>query len=148
VLDGNNKGTRSHQAREAVRILKSLNIEICASYILGFPQERSKDIRATIQFARQLDTDTAQFTILTPYPGTVLWEELEERLLYRSGKTFDGMHAVYRHPHIATTCEMQLWHLWAYLSYYLRSKKSIQGFFRFLRNRKKRLQTVTVAVSN
>ncbi|MGD9368463.1 MAG: radical SAM protein [Desulfobacteraceae bacterium] len=148
VLDGNNKGTRSHQAREAVRILKSLNIEICASYILGFPQERPKDIRATIRFARELDTDTAQFTILTPYPGTVLWEELEERLLYRSGHTFDGMHAVFRHPHIGTTHEMQLWHLWAYLSYYLRSRKSIQGFFRFLRNRKKRLQTVTAAVGN
>lgn len=148
VLDSANKGTRSDQAREAVHILKSLGIEIWASYILGFPQERRQDIHATIKFARELDTQIGQFTILTPYPGTALWDELEDRLLQRAGKNFDGVHATFRHPNIPTTHELQLWHLWAYISYYLRNKNAIQGFFRFLRNRKKRKNTVIPVVKS
>ena len=133
-LDHSNKGIRTGDADEAVRILKANGIEIWASYILGFPHESRRDIRATIRYARSMDTDTAQFTILTPYPGTVLWKELEDRLLARAGKEFDGVHAIYRLPQIPPF-EMQLWHLWAYISYYLRNRTSILGFLRFLRNR-------------
>jgi anaerobic magnesium-protoporphyrin IX monomethyl ester cyclase len=135
VLDSSNKGIRAGEARKAVALLKRHGIEIWAAYILGFPNETRRDLRATARFARELDTDTAQFTLLTPYPGTVLWEELQDRLLYRSGKEFDGVHAVYRHPGIRPF-EMQLWHLWAYISFYLRNKKSILGFMRFLRLRR------------
>lgn len=147
VLDGCHKGIRAEQARQAVSILKSHGIEIWASYILGFPQERRTDIRATIRFARELDTHTAQFTLLTPYPGTVLWDELEGRLLQRSGKLFDGVHMVYRHPHLSRH-ELQLWHLWAYLSFYFRHMRSIRGFFRFLRNRMNRSATEAPALKS
>ncbi len=134
VLDDSRKGIRAEQAREAVALLKRHNIEIWASYILGFPRERRRHLRETIRFARRLDTHTAQFTILTPYPGTELWDELFDRLIQTAGKGFDGVHAVFRHPSVPPL-EMQIWHLWAYISYYLRSKKSVFGFMRFLRNR-------------
>ncbi|MEJ2041010.1 MAG: radical SAM protein, partial [Desulfosarcinaceae bacterium] len=135
VLNSSGKGIRVGEARKAIRVLKDNGIEIWAAYILGFPEETRRDLRATARFARELDTDTAQFTLLTPYPGTVLWDELEDRLLYRWGKAFDGVHATYRHPHIPPF-EMQLWHLWAYITFYLRNKKAILGFMRFLRLRK------------
>jgi anaerobic magnesium-protoporphyrin IX monomethyl ester cyclase len=142
VLDSSHKGIRADDARKAVAILKQNKIEIWASYILGFPNETRRDLRATARFARELDTETAQFTLLTPYPGTVLWEELQDRLLYRSGKEFDAVHATFRHPRIPPF-EMQLWHLWAYISFYLRNKKAILGFLRFLRFRRFGLQLIT-----
>lgn len=144
VLDISGKGIRADQAREAVRILKSNGIQIWASYILGFPSENASDLRATARFARELDTNTAQFTLLTPYPGTLLWEELEDRLLYKSGKAFDAVHATFRHPHMSTF-ELQFWHLWAYISFYLRNQKSIRGFIRFLQYRKFGLQLLVRA---
>ena len=146
VLDDSRKGIRAEQAREAVALLKQHNIEIWASYILGFPRERRHHIRETTRFARQLDTHTAQFTILTPYPGTELWDELHDRLIETAGKGFDGVHAVFRHPAIPPF-EMQLWHLWAYLSYYLRSKKSVRGFLRFLGNRMRGRRPAAAAIA-
>ncbi|MBN1850059.1 MAG: B12-binding domain-containing radical SAM protein [Deltaproteobacteria bacterium] len=142
ALEDSHKGIQADQARRAVEILKRNNIEIWASYILGFPNEIRRDLRATIRFARELDTNTAQFTILTPYPGTVLWNELQDRLLYRSGKQFDSLHVTFRHPRIPPF-ELQLWHLWAYISFYLRNKKAIKGFLRFLRLRRFGLQLFT-----
>jgi anaerobic magnesium-protoporphyrin IX monomethyl ester cyclase len=139
VLESNRKGIRADEARKAVAILKDNGIDIWASYILGFPNETRRDMRATIRFARELDTDTAQFTLLTPYPGTVLWDELQDRLLYRSGKAFDAVHVTFRHPRIPPA-EMQAWHLWAYISFYLRNKKAIYGFLRFLKFRRFGLQ--------
>ena len=135
VLESSHKGIRTGDAEKAIALLKHNGIEIWAAYILGFPNQSRRDLRATARFARKLDTTTAQFTLLTPYPGTVLWDELQDRLLYRSGIGFDGVHAAYRHPRIPPF-EMQLWHLWAYISYYLRNMKAILGFIRFLRLRR------------
>lgn len=145
VLESNRKGIRADEARKAIAILNHNGIEIWASYILGFPNETRRDLLATIRFARELDTNTAQFTILTPYPGTVLWDELQDRLLYQSGKKFDAVHVTFRHPRIPPF-EMQLWHLLAYISFYLRNKKAIQGLIRFLRLRRFGLQLFTRAL--
>jgi anaerobic magnesium-protoporphyrin IX monomethyl ester cyclase len=134
VLLESRKGIRAEQARAAVALLKRHHIEIWGSYILGFPTEQRHHLRATIRFARELDTHTAQFTILTPYPGTELWDELYDRLIETAGKGFDGVHAIYRHP-VIPPFEMQLWHLWAYISFYMRSRKAVRGFLRFVRIR-------------
>jgi anaerobic magnesium-protoporphyrin IX monomethyl ester cyclase len=135
VLDRFHKGINPDQAEEAVRILKRNGIEVWASYILGAPEESREDIRSTIRFARELDTHTASFTILTPYPGTDIYEELKGHITERRWSKYDGVHAVYGHPQIPRL-EMQLWHIWAYIAFYLRHARSISGFFRFLSNRK------------
>jgi len=129
------KGTEPHQAIEAARILKQNNIEILAAYILGAPEEIRADLRATIRFARELDSDTAQFTLLTPYPGTAVYENLKAHITEKNWGKFDAVHPVYRHPRIPKY-EMQTWLFWAYISFYLRHRRSIAGFFRFLSNRR------------
>ena len=134
LLDRFHKGISPDQAEKAVDILKRNGLEIWASYILGSPQETRKDIRTTIRFARQLDTHTAQFTLLTPYPGTDIWEELKDQIGERWDK-FDGVHAVYKHPRIPRT-EMQMWLVWANMAFYFRNRRSVNGFRRFLSNRK------------
>ena len=47
---------------------------IIASFILGFPWETVDDMKKTVDFAIRLNPDYAQFTVLTPYPGTPLFE--------------------------------------------------------------------------
>ncbi|MCP4748479.1 MAG: B12-binding domain-containing radical SAM protein [Desulfobacteraceae bacterium] len=142
ILSESNKGIKAEQAREAVQILKANGLNIWSSYILGFASQNRRSIRDTIKFACELNTTTAQFTILTPYPGTELWDELESRLIEKAGKGFDGVHAIFRHPHIAPF-EMQMWHIWAYIRFYMRNKDSILGFIRFLRLRKFGLHLLT-----
>lgn len=129
------KGTDPDEAVNAVKILRQNSIEILASYILGAPEEIRSDLRATIRFACKLDSDTAQFTLLTPYPGTAVFENLKGAISETNWDRFDAIHSVYRHPRIPRM-EMQLWLLWAYISFYLRHGRSVSGFFRFLSNRR------------
>jgi anaerobic magnesium-protoporphyrin IX monomethyl ester cyclase len=131
LLDHFHKGTDPEQAVEAVRILKQNNIEVYAAYMLGAPEENRADLRATIRFARELDTDTAQFTLLTPYPGTVFFENVKDSITEKNWRKFDAIHSVYQHPRIPRL-ELQWWLIWAYTSFYLRHGRSISGLFRFL----------------
>jgi anaerobic magnesium-protoporphyrin IX monomethyl ester cyclase len=137
LLDHFHKGTDPDQAVEAVRILKRNNIEVYAAYILGAPEENRSDLRATIRFARELDTDTAQFTLLTPYPGTVFFENIKDRITEKDWSKFDAIHPVYKHPKIPGF-ELRAWFLWAYLSFFLRHRRSIAGLFRFFSARRER----------
>ena len=124
-----NKKMKGNTAENAVALLKRHNIEIYGSYILGGLNDSIGSILETIKFARRLDTHVAQFSILTPYPGTALYNEVKDKLIDREWGRYDGFHLVFRHKNISYY-KMQLLLLWAYVSYYLRSRKAIKGFIR------------------
>lgn len=73
-----NKRITLSMAEHAVRIAKDCGISVLTSFILGYPGETYEDMDATIRFAISLDPDYAQFTILTPYPGTPIFQKLKE----------------------------------------------------------------------
>jgi radical SAM superfamily enzyme YgiQ (UPF0313 family) len=58
--------------------------------------------RATSDFVRRHRVDTVQYMILTPLPGTQLFERLERegRILHRTWRYYDGMHVVFRPKNI------------------------------------------------
>ena len=145
VLNYIHKGIGPDLAREAVEILRSNGIEIWASYILGSPEEDRNDILSTIRLACELDTEIAQFTLLTPYPGTELFEDLKDRISITDWSKYDAVHAVFRHPSIPRL-ELQRLLLRAYVAFYLRHSRSIAGFFRFLSSRKYGAQIAGVAL--
>jgi anaerobic magnesium-protoporphyrin IX monomethyl ester cyclase len=147
VLDHFHKGIDPDQAVEAVQILKRNGIETWASYILGAPEENREDLSATIRFARRLDTNTAEFTLLTPYPGTEIYEELKNQITEKSWGKYDGVHAVYKHPRIPRM-ELQAWLVWANISFYFRHLRSIRNFLRFLSNRRFGGQIISQALSS
>jgi anaerobic magnesium-protoporphyrin IX monomethyl ester cyclase len=129
-----NKDASADAPSEAVALLKRNKLEIFASYILGGLHEDSGAILRTIRFARSLDTSVAQFSILTPYPGTVLFEKLKDRLRHRKWRLYDGTHLVFRHEHVSYVL-MHLLLIWAYMSYYARGWGAIKGFVKaFVKN--------------
>ncbi|ACL16013.1 B12-binding domain-containing radical SAM protein [Methanosphaerula palustris] len=76
-----NKRITLSMAEDAVRIAKDCGISVLTSFIIGYPGETYEDMNATIRFAIRLDPDYAQFTILTPYPGTPIFQELKKNNL-------------------------------------------------------------------
>lgn len=126
-----NKNAGANAPSEAVALLKRHKLDIFASYILGGMSEDAAAILKTIKFARSLDTSVAQFSILTPYPGTVLFEKLKDRLRHKKWRLYDGTHLVFRHEHVSYVL-MHLLLLWAYVSYYARGRASIKGFVKAL----------------
>ncbi len=109
-------------AERAVGVLKRNGFEILASYILGGLGETVKAMNETIQWAKTLDTNVAQFSILTPYPGTALYEKVKDRLFRRPWTFYDGQHLVFKHDHISFI-RLQWLLLKANLLYYTRSQK-------------------------
>lgn len=79
ILNLMRKGTRIKQVIDAIRWTKEVGIETLASYIIGFPGETKKEIEKTITFAKRLNTDYAQFSLATPYPGTELYDSAKEK---------------------------------------------------------------------
>ena len=73
TLDKIGKKITIEQVKRAFQWKKELGGFMAGSFILGFPWETIEDMKRTVEFAIRLDPDYAQFTVLTPYPGTPLF---------------------------------------------------------------------------
>jgi anaerobic magnesium-protoporphyrin IX monomethyl ester cyclase len=127
TLEALGKRGRMDEAAQAVKLLQGNGIEVYGSYMIGALNERRADVERTIGMAVRLDTDVAQFSILTPYPGTEIYAELQPRIFDRRWKFYDGLHLVFRHPHINRHL-LQLLLIKAYVKFYRRSQKARDGF--------------------
>ncbi len=61
-------------ARRKVAAMKRLGMLTYAMYIIGLPGETEASTRDMIDFALELDTNAASFSMATPFPGTRLAE--------------------------------------------------------------------------
>ncbi len=86
--------------QEAVERIHSFGIMVGASFIFGFDHDDAGVFEKTLDFAIDSGLDFASFHILTPYPGTPLFEQMqrEERLLFPNGdwSRFDTQHVVFQ----------------------------------------------------
>jgi anaerobic magnesium-protoporphyrin IX monomethyl ester cyclase len=89
----------SHQ-REILDHCRRTGIVTAAFYVLGFLQDDWQSIAATIDYATELGSTFAQFKILTPYPGTPMFRQLEPLLTERDWERFDGYTPTFRHPNL------------------------------------------------
>ncbi len=58
------------EIRAAVTMLKEAGVPITTSYIIGLPGDTHETIQQTLEFARELNTQQRKFMLLTPVPGT------------------------------------------------------------------------------
>lgn len=70
LLNNMKKGTKISQIEEYVKNAKKAGLLIHACYMVGNKGETRETMEQTLKFAIKLDTDTAQFYTLHPYPGT------------------------------------------------------------------------------
>lgn len=131
LLNGYGKKATSEDAENAVRRLQKHGISVFGGFLLGDPRETKEMMKQTISYAKRLGTKLAQFSLLTPYPGTRLYEEVKERILPRDWSYFDGLHSVVRNDHL-TPRQMESMLTKAYLSYYLHPKRLYPDMFQFL----------------
>lgn len=71
----------------------------------------------TIKMAKRLGAQIVQFSILTPYPGTRLYERLKSKINTNNLSLFDGTNLVFEHPTFSTK-ELKKLFLKAYYSVY------------------------------
>jgi len=76
VLDRIGKGIRLDQVESAVGMAKKAGLETCGFFILALPGETVATMRETIDFACRLDLDWAKVSVMTPIPGSRIYQEL------------------------------------------------------------------------
>jgi radical SAM superfamily enzyme YgiQ (UPF0313 family) len=87
--------------REYARVterLRNLGIMINGSFVFGLDDDRPDVFERTVDWAVNQGLTTATFHILTPYPGTRLYAQMQEqgRLLHSNWDLYDTRHVVYR----------------------------------------------------
>jgi len=75
TLESFKKGTRPEDAKTSVKLLKQNGIFSQATCIIGERKDSAESIATLREFVNDLDPDIAIFMMLTPFPGTDLFEE-------------------------------------------------------------------------
>jgi len=78
LLDNAKKGITLEQSRQFAKNTKKAGLFVHGCFIIGLPSETKETARQTIEFAKDLDPDDAQFFPLMVYPGTEAYEWAEK----------------------------------------------------------------------
>jgi len=125
VLNGYGKRMLVENGPRAMEILRENNVRVTGSFILGALNETRDMIKQTISFAKLLNPSRAQFSILTPYPGTRLYEEVKDRLLTQNWEIYTGVHPTIKLRHLSSE-ELRRLLIMAYFSFYGRPRKAFE----------------------
>jgi radical SAM superfamily enzyme YgiQ (UPF0313 family) len=101
--------TEIKDLEKAMKKIKKMGILIHASMVFGFDSDTKEVFRKTVEFLIKNKVSTVSFNILTPYPGTKVYEELknENRLTTTDWKYYDHNTVVFK-PKNMSPYELQL----------------------------------------
>ncbi|MEK6972537.1 MAG: radical SAM protein [archaeon] len=97
ILNNIRKGTTIEGIKKFMKDSKKAGILVHGCFMLGNQGETKETIRKTIEFAKELNPDTAQFFPIMVYPGTETYEEFKKSGFLTTNKfdewlTKDGQH--------------------------------------------------------
>ncbi|MCM0083832.1 B12-binding domain-containing radical SAM protein [Geomonas sp. Red32] len=102
-----------------IRRLDELGVFINGSFVFGLDDDGPDVFRRTASWAIERGITTATFHILTPYPGTGLFQSLNDqgRITSRDWDLYDTRHVVYQ-PKGMSAQELKDGYDWAYREFY------------------------------
>jgi anaerobic magnesium-protoporphyrin IX monomethyl ester cyclase len=123
------KGINLNQAKKAVTVLKKLKLNTVSTFIIGIPGETVKAIEKTIKFAKKLTPTLAQFTLLTPYPGTEIYDfaRKNDLLLTKDWSKYTTLDPVMKLPRF-TARKLKGLLRKAYINFYCRPAQILRIF--------------------
>ncbi len=128
VLERIAKGITLEKARAAIGWTRAAGISPDTNFIIGNAYETPETIRQTIDFAVDLNPDTASFAILSPFPGTEVAEMAEKgegglKLLSRDWRHYGKQIGSALELESVPRVELERFHRLAYRRFYLRWRK-------------------------
>lgn len=83
---------------EMVRRLHAHRISLQGCFVFGLDQDTPDVFLRTARFAVEAKIDLPRFAVVTPFPGTPLFQRLESegRILTRNWELYDGQHVVFQ----------------------------------------------------
>jgi radical SAM superfamily enzyme YgiQ (UPF0313 family) len=98
-----------------VAIFHRYGIQVNGSFVLGFDHDRPDVFERTVEWIEANRLECATFHILTPYPGTPLFRQLEAegRILHRDWDKYDTAHVVFEPKHMSAE-QLDRGYAWCY----------------------------------
>lgn len=126
ILDVINKNVTIEQMEKAVRLTREAGLQAIGYFMVGSPGETTESIQKTIELAKKLRLDYAQFSITTPFPGTEfyrLYSEQNKKPISWDSFVYDGViddkMPVFESASLSRY-DLQDWRKRAYKEFYLR----------------------------
>ncbi|MBI4905440.1 MAG: radical SAM protein [Acidobacteria bacterium] len=115
LTEARKKTPRTADYARRVRLLHSLGIQVNGSFVLGFDHDRKDVFARTADWVEENRLECATFHILTPYPATPLFRQMEceGRLLHRNWDLYDTAHCVFQPRHMSPR-ELEEGYAWIY----------------------------------
>jgi radical SAM superfamily enzyme YgiQ (UPF0313 family) len=115
----NKKQNLRNDYTSAVNRLHRLGIMINGSFVFGLDDDGEDVFQRTVDWGVQHGLTTATYHILTPYPGTKLFADMEQqnRIIHKQWDLYDTRHAVFKTKNISEDGLEKGYH-WAYREFY------------------------------
>lgn len=115
LSDARKKTPLTSDYARRVDLLHQHGIQVNGSFVLGFDHDGPDVFERTVQWIEDNRLECATFHILTPYPGTPLFGQMERegRILHRDWSRYDTAHVVFR-PKQLTPRQLMDGYAWCY----------------------------------
>lgn len=122
ILKHMKKGFSLLDVKKRLALIKlKTKMRVNGFFILGYPEEEKEDIKKTIKFACNLNINSAQFFIFSPFPGSEIAYQLlkENRLKNIDWSSFEYDQVTIT-PRGISKRQLKWFQIYAYLRFYLR----------------------------
>lgn len=119
LSQSNKRQNLGRNYEEAIRRLHSLGIMINGSFVFGLDDDDKDVFKKTVDWGVKNALTTSTYHILTPYPGTRLYQSMKEqgRLLHNDWNRYDTRQVVYKTAGLSAA-QLKEGYDWAYRSFY------------------------------
>ncbi|MBN1868987.1 MAG: radical SAM protein [Candidatus Omnitrophica bacterium] len=115
------KPLKLEKVRPIVNKCKDLGFKVDGMFIIGGPGETKEEMQQTLDFAISLKLDNVQFSIMTPFPGTPLWDICLKKGYFKQDMKLEELF-IFNRANISTedftTEEIVKFQKYAYRKYY------------------------------
>ena len=111
ILKKNGKNVDPALLMHNAKIAHELGYHLSSFYIIGFPEETERTIRKTIEFARRFPPGNKKFFILTPLPGSRIFDKFiaEHDFQYIDWNKFSFLDGEYTVSERFTPDQLRYW---------------------------------------
>ncbi|MFA5014851.1 MAG: radical SAM protein [Actinomycetota bacterium] len=84
------KGETKEKIAEGIKLLRKFGINVSTFMMIGFPTETEEEMEETMKFVKKLSPNHIILSILTPYPGTKIYDDSLRLGLLKDDSFWEG----------------------------------------------------------
>ncbi|NLE37952.1 MAG: hypothetical protein GX621_07995, partial [Pirellulaceae bacterium] len=126
---------KEDRQREFIALCRGMGIRTVAGFLIGFPEDTAKSIRAVLDYAVLVGPTYANFNVVTPYPGTEFFGQIRDQIDDFNFSHYDVYTPVLKYENLSRD-EVAALHAKCFRHYYFRwpyLRQNAHLLFPFLR---------------